>query len=244
MVKHWYTSRESGWRWRAMVNAFGGILTAVVLAVVVSVKFVHGAWLVVVLIPIEVGLFLFVHRQYAASREHLALRQDQVLAPPRRPNRVVIPVSTINRSTAQAVNVGRAISSDVRGVLVTEDPDQAERLRDEWSHHIPGVPLVIVESPFRALVGPFLAYLDVLDQSWPPDREAPVTFVVVPEYVARHWWERILYGQSANRLRRALVGRPNTVVTNVPYRREEPEAFRRGTARATESAKVRDATNR
>ena len=81
---------------------------------------------------------------------------------------------------------------------------------------MPGVPLVVVESPYRALTGPLIAYLDVLDQAWPPDKETPITFVVIPEFVPRHWWERILYNQSTNQLRRALLGRPNTVVTNVP----------------------------
>jgi hypothetical protein len=85
----------------------------------------------------------------------------------------------------------------------------------------------VVESPYRALTGPLLAYLDVLDQAWPPDREAPITFVVIPEYVARHWWERILYNQSTSRFRGALIGRPNTVVTQVPYRREDPGHFDR-----------------
>jgi hypothetical protein len=95
-------------------------------------------------------------------------------------------------------------------------------MRKRWQHQVPGVPLVIVESPYRALVGPLVAYLDVLDSAWPADRQAPITFVVVPEYVARHWWERILYNQSAKRLRTALLGRPHTVVVNVPYRREDP----------------------
>ena len=99
-------------------------------------------------------------------------------------------------------------------------------MRDDWERQMPGVALVIVESPYRALTGPFLAYLDVLDQAWPPDTEAPITFVVIPEYVPRHWWERILYNQSTNQLRRALLGRPNTVITNVPYRREEPAVLR------------------
>ena len=87
------------------------------------------------------------------------------------------------------------------------------------------MPLVVVESPYRALVGPLLAYLDVLDGAWPPDKPAPITFVVIPEYVARHWWERILYNQSAKRLRTALLGRPHTVVVDVPYRREDPALF-------------------
>ena len=86
-----------------------------------------------------------------------------------------------------------------------------------------GVPLVVVESPYRALAGPLRAYLDVLDMASPPDKPEPITFVVIPEYVARSWWERLLYNQSARRLRSMLLGRPHTVIVNVPYRREDPE---------------------
>jgi len=92
------------------------------------------------------------------------------------------------------------------------------------------VPLVIVESPYRALVGPLLAYLDVLDETWPTDREMPIKFVVIPEFVARRWWERILYNQSARRLRGALLGRKHTVVVNVPYRRENGHEVADGAA--------------
>jgi hypothetical protein len=81
------------------------------------------------------------------------------------------------------------------------------------------VPLVIVESPYRALVGPVVTYLEVLDRAWPPDKEAPITIVVLPEYVAKHWWDRVLYNQSAKRLKAALVGREHTVIADVPYRR-------------------------
>ena len=94
-------------------------------------------------------------------------------------------------------------------------------MRDRVGPPLPGVPLVIVESPYRALAGPLVAYLDVLDRAWPPDKPHPITFVVIPEYVARHWWERILYNQSARRLRSILLGRPHTVVVDVPYRRDD-----------------------
>ena len=68
-------------------------------------------------------------------------------------------------------------------------------------------------------------YLDVLDAAWPPEKDTPITFVVIPEYVARHWWERILYNQAAKRLRTVLLGRPHTVVVAVPYRREDEALF-------------------
>jgi amino acid transporter len=225
MVRHWVADRESGWWWRAAVNAFGGLLTLVVLLVVVSVKFAGGAWLVVVLVPLLVGLMLFIHRQYAASRRELALRPGQVIAPPHREERVVVPINGVSRAVVQAVNVGRAISADVRAVLVSDDPRMTAEIREDWERAIPDVPLVVVESPYRALTGPLVAYLDVLDWAWPPDKDTPITFVVIPEYVPRHWWERMLYNQSTNQLRRALLGRPNTVITNVPYRREEPAMF-------------------
>jgi amino acid transporter len=227
MVRHWIADRGSGWWWRAAVNAFGGILTLVVLLVVASVKFSGGAWLVLVLIPALVALFWFIHRQYATSRRELALRPDQVIAPPHREERVVVPINGLSRSVVQAVNVGRTISADVRAVLVVDDHAYAEQVRADWARQVPGVALVIVESPYRALTGPFLAYLDVLDYSWTPDKDAPITFVVIPEYVPRHWWERILYNQSTNQLRRALLGRPNTVIASVPYRGEEPAVFER-----------------
>ncbi|MHB8460716.1 MAG: APC family permease [Candidatus Limnocylindrales bacterium] len=225
MVRHWRTVREAGWRWRALVNAFGGVLTAVVLAVVVAVKFRDGAYLVVILIPLLVSLMLFINRQYAASRRQLALRADQVIGPPHRAERVVIPVPTLNRAVVQAVNVGRSISDDVRAVYISDAPDDAAAMRAEWDRRVPGVPLVVVESPYRALVGPLIAYLDVLDRGGASDHDAPITFIVVPEYVARNWWERILYNQSSKRLRKALLGRPNTVVVNVPYRREDAASF-------------------
>ena len=104
---------------------------------------------------------------------------------------------------------------------------------------MPGVPLVVVESPYRALTGPLEAYLDVLDSAWPPDKPAPITFVVLPEYVARRWWERILYNQSVKRLRSALLGRPHTVVVNVPYRREDPTLFERAHRLRTTAARAR-----
>ncbi len=119
--------------------------------------------------------------------------------------------------------MGRSIAPDVRAVLISDEPEEAVKLRERWERQIPDVPLVIVESPYRALVGPMLAYLDVLTQTWPDDKEEPITFVVIPEYVARSWWERILYNQSANWLRAALIGRPHTVVVNVPYRPEREE---------------------
>jgi amino acid transporter len=223
MVRHWLRVREPGWRWRLSINAGGGVLTGVVLAIVVYEKFEAGAYLVVILVPLLVAMMAFIHRQYASAGRELAVRSETVFAPPHREERVIVPIPGLDRAALQAINVARSIDDDVRAVFISDDADAAADLRVRFERQVPGVPLVVVESPYRALAGPLLAYLDVLDLAWPPDKDAPITFVVIPEYVARSWWERILYNQSAKRLRTTLLGRPHTVVVNVPYRRDAPE---------------------
>ncbi len=219
MIRHWLRERSPGWRRRLSINAFGAALTGTVAVIVTTVKFFDGAWLVLVLIPILVALMAFVHRQYELQEAELHVRDDGLLPGPHRDQRVIIPVNGINRAVVQAVNFGRALTRDLRAVYVTDDLDAAEALRLRWERQLPDVPLVIVESPFRAVISPVVAYLDVLDQAWPPDTEAPLTIVVLPEYVARHWWDRLLYNQTAKRLKSALVGREHTVIADVPYRR-------------------------
>jgi hypothetical protein len=220
MIRHWYRAKPPGWRQRLAVNAVGCVATAVVAVVVTTVKFVDGAFLVILLIPVLVALMLFIRRQYDAQAAELHVRDDAVISGPHREQRVVIPVNGINRAVVQAVNFGRTLTGDVRAVYVTESAEDGEALRERWERQLPDVPLVIVESPYRAVVSPVIAYLDVLDQAWPPDREAPVTIVVLPEFVARHWWDRLLYNQTAKRLKAALVGRERTVIADVPYRRD------------------------
>jgi len=226
MIFHWLREKPDGWRRGLAINLLGCSMTGIV-AVVVLIAKAPTSLLVAIVIPILVVVMLFIHRQYKASAEHLAVRPDAVFAAPRRDERVIVPIPGINRAVIQAVNVGRSIAPDVRAVLISDEPEEAAEIRERWERQLPDVPLVLVESPYRALVGPMLAYLHVLDETWPHDKEYPVTFVVIPEYVARNWWERILYNQSANRLRRALIGRPHTVVVGVPYRRDEdPDAER------------------
>jgi amino acid transporter len=221
MVLHWRSERSQGWVWRSLVNGFGACLTGVVFVVVASEKFVDGAWMVLVMIPILMAIMAFVSHQYAASARQLEMRPGAAVPQPHRHNRVVIPISGVNRAVVQALNVARSITTDIRALYISDAPEHGEEVRKHWTQAVPDIPLVLVESPYRALIAPVVAYLDVLDRSWPAEEERPITFVLIPEYVARSWWERLLYNQAAKQLRAALLGRPHTVVVNVPYRRDE-----------------------
>jgi amino acid transporter len=219
MIRHWLRERPAGWQRRLAINAFGCVLTAIVAVVVTAAK-APESFIVLLLVPCLVTMMLFIRHQYEGQTTELLVRDDIVFAGPHREQRAVVPVNGINRAVVQAVTFARTIANDVRAVYVTDDADEAEVLRRRWERQLPGVPLVIVESPYRAIVEPIVAYLDVLAETWPPDREAPITIVVLPEYVAKHWWDRLLYNQTAKRLKAAIVGREHTVIADVPYRRD------------------------
>jgi amino acid transporter len=223
MVRRWWRlrSQEPGWRKKAAINGIGAVTTGVVAVEVAAAKFALGAWIVLILIPLLVAMMLFIARQYRSVALKIAVRPDAEIPRPRRDERVVVPVPGINRAVVQAINVARSISTDIQAVLVSDDPEDAARIQERWQRQLSDIPLVFVESPYRALVGPLLAYLDVLDRAWPAGKEAPVTFVVIPEFVARSWWERILYNQNVKRLRSVLLGRRHTVVVAVPYSRDD-----------------------
>ena len=229
MVVHWLRERSAGWTWKLAINGGGAILTALV-AIVVLVAKAPTSLLVAVVIPILVAGMLFIHRQYARSAAQLSIPEDVVIPRPTRDDRIVVPVAGLDRSVVQAVNIGRSIGPDVRGVVIADDPPAALRLREDWDRHFEDVPLDIIEVEVRALAGPMLAYLDWLDESTPAGVKAPITFVIVPEFVPRHWWERGLYNQTAKAMRAALIDRPHTVVVDMAYRREGQGPRRLSTA--------------
>jgi hypothetical protein len=221
MIRHWLRERPAGWRRRLAINATGCLLTAIVAVVVITAK-APESLLVLVMIPVLVLLMRAIWHQYQGQIEELRVRDDMVFEGPHRRQRAIVPINGINRAVVQAVNFARTSSKDVRAVYVTEDADEGEELRRRWERQVPGVPLVIVESPYRAVIEPIVAYLDVLENSdhAGAEEDVPITIVVVPEYVAKHWWDRVLYNQTTNRLKAALVGREHTVIADVPYRRE------------------------
>jgi hypothetical protein len=126
---------------------------------------------------------------------------------------VVVALARLDRAALSALAFARSISADVTALHVTDDATDAEQLRWRWSARGDGIPLVIIESPFRALIPPFMAYLDERERL---DPERPIT-VVLAELVPRRFWDYLLHNQTALRLKLRLFFRPNTVVVDVPY---------------------------
>jgi amino acid transporter len=216
MVRHWRRDRGAGWRRSAVINGVGAVATAIVTVIFAVAKFALGAWLIVLIIPTLVLGMVLVRRQYARRELETDVRPGSVIGPPRRHQRVIVPVNDMTRDVVNALKFARTMSDDVSAVHVTDDLAHGARLRDRFREQLPGVPFVIVESPYRQLVRPFVRYLEDAASRAGDD----VLVVLLPEYVVRHWWERFLYNENARRIRSALLGRPNILVAEVPYRRD------------------------
>jgi len=218
MVRHWFREGGSGWRRSAFFNGLGATTTAIVVVIFAIAKFALGAWIILVVVPILVALMLFVHHEYSAEGAGLEVSRREVIPPPHRPQRVVVVAPAFNRAVVQAIRVGQTMTRDVDVVHVTADLDEGERFRERVEQQVPSCKVVIVESPYRSLVKPFVRFLETSQAEKPNE----VAVVLIPEYVPLHWWDRILYNQNSHLIRAALVGRRDIVVLDVPYRRAEP----------------------
>ncbi len=213
MVRHWM--RQAGTHTHNMlINGVGAVATGIVAVLFAYTKFLYGAWLVIIIIPVLVLFFLSIARHYRDVAQRLRLTPEDHRRPRRGVEQVVIvPISDINKATLSALDYARTLSSQVVAVHVTDNAEDAAHLQEQWEEWGEGAHLVILESPYRSLSAPLLSYIDAVQRRRP---KAMLT-VLVAEYVPRHWWEQFAHSQTALRLKAALLFRPNTIVTSVPY---------------------------
>jgi amino acid transporter len=211
MVKRWLTRREKGWRAGAVINTIGAVATGIVLIVITLTKFIHGAWVVVFLIPtIIMGLYR-IHDHYVWLKGQLSL--EGYCRPQPLHNTVLVLAPTVHRGVIPALQYACTISDDVRAVNVEINPEYTQKLRAKWRDWGEGVPLVVLESPYRSLIDPILQYIDQVDA----ERDDDVITVIIPEFVTPRIWDKILHNHSGLMLKFALLFKKNIIVCNVRY---------------------------
>jgi hypothetical protein len=221
MVRHWQrelattaarTARRRMRRSQA-INAVGAVFTGIVLVIVLITKFVHGAYIVTIAMPLLFTAMQAVRRHYDQVAGELAVAPDARPQPPSRIHAIVL-VSQIHAPTLQAIGFAQAIHPHrVEALTVSVEAAETEALQREWDAHQIGVPLILLESPYREISRPVLKYVRALRRESPRD---VITFFI-PEYVPRHWWEQLLHNQSALRIKTRLLFTPGVMVTSVPY---------------------------
>ena len=211
MVIHWRKTREPGWKISTLINGFGALVTGVVLIIVAVTKTLEGAWIVLLLIPLIVALFRTTRLHYYHVASELTLRG---YAPqPRAHNTVLIPIGGVQRAVVEALRYAETLSDDVRAIYVDADPIGTEHVRKDWETWGGRVRLIVLPSPYRSLMEPLLEYIQQVGREQPND----YVTVILPEFVPRRWWQHLLHNQRALLIKGALLFRPNTVVTSVPF---------------------------
>lgn len=224
MARHWWrvgvhkdekalAQGDKGWQWKLIINGVGALCTVIVTLIFAITKFMDGAWIIVLLIPTIIFSFFAIHHHYQLLARDLSLNNFGE-PPPFIRHRVVVPVAGIHRGTLEALQYARTLSDDITVVHILLDPDQREAFEKKWKWWGQGVRLVVIDSPYRTFLEPFLGYVDELCKV--TQRNERLT-IVVPQFNPHRWWHNILHTQTAFWLRFALLSKRGIVITEVPY---------------------------
>jgi amino acid transporter len=213
MVRRWNRTRSPRWKKSIVVNAVGAVATFTVLCVFIATKFIHGAWIVVVVIPLLVIFFRAIHGHYLDVAKQLSMDGLDPIHSIK--HSVVVPISGLHRGVLAALEYAKSISRDnnVTAVYVDFEEEATAKLREKWERWGAGVKLVVLPSPYRELTRPLLKYIKRLERQ----RHDDVITVVLPEFIPAKWWQHILHNQSSLLLKGALLFREGVIVTSVPY---------------------------
>jgi len=212
MVRRWLRLREKGWRWRLAVNGVGAVATAIVLLTLSVTKFSEGAWIVLLIMPLLVMAFMVIHRHYVEVAHQLSL--EEYGGPPAITRHIVlVPVGDLHKGVVRALQYAKSVSPDARAVFVETEPARTRKLEEKWLTWGCGVPLVVLDSPYRSLLAPFLEYLNHVQAQG----ENHFVTIVIPEFIPVKWWQHLLHNQTALLIKGALLFRKNVVVMDVPY---------------------------
>ncbi|MBI4733577.1 MAG: amino acid permease, partial [Rubrobacteridae bacterium] len=218
MVKHWFRTRDNGWWRRAIINGIGGTVTFVVAIIQATTKFIDGAWIVILAVPIIVLIFRSINRHYRSIASQLTLAKLEELEEkheiPQIKHNVVILVASIHVGTVEALKYAKSLTPTIiRAVHIDIDPVQTQKVKERWDRFGLGIPLEIVESPYRDIIGPFLEKLREIEKEMTDD----IVTVIIPEFVVSRWWENLLHNQTGFILKTRLLLWKDVVVISVPY---------------------------
>jgi len=215
LVRHWATTRPSGWQFRAALNGFGALLTAAATIIFLSAKFLNGAWVVVVAVPFLMLLFSRIHSYYAYCAVQLELGQIPP-TPTEQRTLVIVPVGGVSRLTYEALSAAKSLGDEVVAISVQYGDDPASALRADWQVWDPGVPLIVLPSPQRNLAGPIVDYVN----AHPADTTRRIA-VLIPEVEPQRRRHQLLQNQRGVLLAAVLRSRTDAVICTMPFRLHE-----------------------
>lgn len=219
MVVYWRQCRERNWRLFSVINGFGALVTACVVVIVLITKFIYGAWIIVLLIPTLVYMFLKVHHHYDDVREQLLLTPEEytkVMTTDLGRNIIIIPIASPTQAVAKAIRYAKIISGPkdkIYAVHVYSDDERGKKIKTLWRQLEPDIELIMLQSPYRQLTDPLITFIQELRKETAP--KDTIT-VLIPEFETKKLWHRLLHNQSGWLLRLRILPYLDVVVSTVP----------------------------
>jgi hypothetical protein len=219
MVRHWWRERKGNWKFKLGINGLGALVTGLTTIINIYNKFLSGAWLTIIAIPLFVFVFYRISTHYRSVRKQLTLNGLPPSLKPSPTPRVVVPISGIHRGIFDAVNFARCISPNVTAIYIEVEPDTAKKMQAEWQEWWTDIPLVVVPSPYRSLIRPLVDFLDKTDKE---ANDGQLAVVVLPELIPAKGWQELLHNQTHLLIKAALLYRRREkgfqrVIIDVPF---------------------------
>lgn len=221
MVVRWYRSKVTGWTVRASINGFGALITFITAIIIAINKFIHGAWLIFILLPLLIIVMKWINRHYRKVAKQLSLENNYF--PQFDCNtikRFIIPIAGLNESVIKAINYAKCLSDDITAFHVSVNDEETKVLEEKWKKYKVDIPLVVTKSEYREIVEPLVSYIESKEF---PTTEHDIVTVVIPQFVVGHWWGNILHNQTAFFIRSNLIKSKNIAVISVPFVIEDDE---------------------
>jgi amino acid transporter len=217
MLTRWVKLKTKGWKYKAFINGMGTVVTFLTVIIIGVTKFMQGAWMVLVLIPLFVILMLKIRRHYAGVAKQLKLdvsEKPKEINLSEQKKYVIVPIDTLNKSFLKALNYARTISDNIIVFHVSVDDEATEKLMEKWEDYNVGIPLVVKKSPYRSLIHPLVKFIE--SEEYAAGHNDTVT-VVIPQFVIAKWWGNILHNQTSLFIKTSLIKRRNIAIVTIPY---------------------------
>ena len=222
MVVHWNRERGKGWQIRALLNGIGATTTGLVVLIITITKFLYGAWIILLFIPIMIYIFTAIRGHYDSIANQLHLPEEcyekGAATFPEGKHIVIVPVSTTTRVVYETIKYAKMIGDNILAVHVSNNEEATTKVIEKWKLWDPGVELIVIRSPYRLLMRPLLHFIEKKEREKGPD---DYITVIIPEFETRKSWHRLLHNQTGWFLRNTLIWKENVIVTTVPYHLKE-----------------------
>ncbi len=217
MFVKWKNSQEKGWKYKAVINGIGAVVTAIVVVIIAFTKFEEGAWLVVILIPVLIFMVFKVKKHYNAVMRQLRLKPEEIaefdINKAVYTNRVIVPIESINRSSLRALRYARTISENVVAFSVAIDDESAKKIKEKYDALNIDIPLITKYSPFRRVVDPLLKFIESAEYDY---QNGDMITVILPQFAVKKWWHKILHNNTRYYIERELLKHKHIVVSVMP----------------------------